>query len=282
MINVWAWPLGGPTDCRFCGGLGVVSTSNEAYFHLRAFECGDEGCDRYCRGCEAGEVARKRTHCSRCGEEGPQEGPLGLDCADPFYCYACCEDAVLSAVVAKRFLSERWRDLDHDEVVYKWEILPCIRCGKRGLHGDAPEPKCGCKVHHLPEVTGRVYFWEVGGFTKIGFTKRSTSNRLRELSTGSTHQGRLVHEIEGCAADERFLHLYFRTKRVRGEWFDLRLAMHCEQPQQLKRCSFCGGWCPMDGWDHCPASEAAWKKDLERDALESEAISPFRTVELAQ
>lgn len=58
---------------------------------------------------------------------------------------------------------------------------------------------------------------------KIGFTKGNSKKRIKELSTGNPFELELV-----CTFDtkfnmkvERILHRRYKSKKVRGEWFNL-------------------------------------------------------------
>lgn len=76
------------------------------------------------------------------------------------------------------------------------------------------------------ESMGKVYllaeFCDGGGF-KIGITKRSIEQRIKEAQTGNSNEIILVnsYESENYKKIEGMLHRKFGTTRKRGEWFDL-------------------------------------------------------------
>lgn len=237
MISVWKWPLGRPTDCRMCGGLGV---SRCAQF--------DPPESPFCS-CDAGVEANRRTRCCRCGEPACV-GPLGMNVPRPeFYCYGCGMRDALRKRVHKNPAGS-WPEWHHR---YTWELLPCVLCGGSSprdgavCNGPPPSPRCGCTVHHLPEKPGFVYFWRVGGAVKVGYTKREPEKRLRELQTGAAGCGHLIRVEPGCLADERFFHFLFREYQLRGEWF----LVGDDRVDDVQRCQHCDGWCEWDGWEMC-------------------------------
>lgn len=66
-----------------------------------------------------------------------------------------------------------------------------------------------------------IYFAQAGedGPIKIGLTKGSAQDRLRNLQTGSASPLRILGVCDGDAARESSLHDEFRAFRIRGEWF---------------------------------------------------------------
>jgi len=57
---------------------------------------------------------------------------------------------------------------------------------------------------------------------KIGFTSKSIENRLKEFKLVDPSVEYLF-SFAGTLNDEKELHLFFKTKRLRGEWFKLDL-----------------------------------------------------------
>lgn len=62
-----------------------------------------------------------------------------------------------------------------------------------------------------------------GGLHKIGRTKNSAEDRLRQLQTGSGSDLRLVCScaVSDVSKVESVLHRRYADRRVRGEWFEL-------------------------------------------------------------
>jgi hypothetical protein len=60
---------------------------------------------------------------------------------------------------------------------------------------------------------------------KIGFTRGAVEKRLRALQTGSAGQLVIAAVHPGDPDDERFLHHYFRSQRLHGEWFTMSEAL---------------------------------------------------------
>ena len=68
---------------------------------------------------------------------------------------------------------------------------------------------------------GFVYLMQTGvhGYTKIGF---SIKPKAREKTLqGEDPLLHMIFSMDGTMADERNWHLHFKSKRVRGEWFNL-------------------------------------------------------------
>ena len=64
------------------------------------------------------------------------------------------------------------------------------------------------------------------GDCKIGFTGKDPAKRVKQLQTGASEELRLVKSFETSNAFmmERMLHVYFGSKRKKGEWFELDAA----------------------------------------------------------
>ena len=77
-----------------------------------------------------------------------------------------------------------------------------------------------------PARRGFIYVIQCGDLYKIGFSANPDS-RLRELSTGSPHEMRLVMLARGDHSEEWLLHQVLRIRRHRGEWFDLDQSDMC-------------------------------------------------------
>lgn len=58
---------------------------------------------------------------------------------------------------------------------------------------------------------------------KIGFTKRSVENRVKELKTGNANEIKIISVFQSKWAIkiESTLHRLYSSKRVDGEWFEL-------------------------------------------------------------
>jgi hypothetical protein len=72
-----------------------------------------------------------------------------------------------------------------------------------------------------------VYFIqeEITGTVKIGHTKISIMRRLKSLQTANPAKLRLISYIENAGKDvENDLHIQFKSKRIKGEWFSLSFA----------------------------------------------------------
>jgi len=66
---------------------------------------------------------------------------------------------------------------------------------------------------------------EIGGekLHKIGYTKRTIEQRIKEFKTGNASEFYIVDSFESKWGTivEAQLHKIFRDKKVNGEWFDL-------------------------------------------------------------
>lgn len=66
---------------------------------------------------------------------------------------------------------------------------------------------------------------EIGGKKcyKIGYTKRTVEERIREFKTGNASEFEIVSSFSSKWGSkiEAMLHKYYRPKKVNGEWFDL-------------------------------------------------------------
>ena len=58
---------------------------------------------------------------------------------------------------------------------------------------------------------------------KIGYTRRSVEQRIREFKTGNCNELKVIHEFESKWGTkiEATLHRRFKWKKIQGEWFDL-------------------------------------------------------------
>ena len=58
---------------------------------------------------------------------------------------------------------------------------------------------------------------------KIGYTRRSALQRLKEFKTGNCNELKVIHEFESewGTKIEASLHRRFKTKKIDGEWFCL-------------------------------------------------------------
>ena|GEM_PF-5156835 len=66
---------------------------------------------------------------------------------------------------------------------------------------------------------GILYFIECAGLIKIGFSKRSLVQRLKDFKTGNPSKITLCLFQWGTMDDEKDLHKTFASDRVHGEWF---------------------------------------------------------------
>jgi hypothetical protein len=75
-------------------------------------------------------------------------------------------------------------------------------------------------------------------FIKIGTARKSMSNRIKSLQTGSPHVLELIFAKNGGLKEERILHEKLKAHRVNGEWFrwnaeTMRLLGLKENPKTL-------------------------------------------------
>lgn len=58
---------------------------------------------------------------------------------------------------------------------------------------------------------------------KIGYTRRSIEQRIKEFKTGNASDFQIIESFNSKWASkiERYLHKYFSHKNVGGEWFSL-------------------------------------------------------------
>jgi hypothetical protein len=58
---------------------------------------------------------------------------------------------------------------------------------------------------------------------KIGYTKRTVADRIKEFKTGNASEFsiELTFESTWCTKIEAALHKQFRSKKINGEWFHL-------------------------------------------------------------
>jgi hypothetical protein len=58
---------------------------------------------------------------------------------------------------------------------------------------------------------------------KIGYTKRKVEERIREFKTGNTAVFSIIEVFNSKWGTkiESHLHKYFKSSKIRGEWFDL-------------------------------------------------------------
>lgn len=70
---------------------------------------------------------------------------------------------------------------------------------------------------------GKVYLLQAGDLFKIGITRGSVKNRIKQLSTGNPINITIVSTYESDKASkvESVLHNTFKSKKVKGEWFKL-------------------------------------------------------------
>ena len=75
-------------------------------------------------------------------------------------------------------------------------------------------------------MIGTVYFIQAGndGPVKIGFTSDVEKRRV-QLQIGCPHPLKVIREVDGDLAVERAFHDRFRSRRIRGEWFQFDAAM---------------------------------------------------------
>jgi len=68
-----------------------------------------------------------------------------------------------------------------------------------------------------------IYYLNSVGTThiKIGYTKKSPSNRLKELQTGSSFSLQLLASERGDMTYEKLLHKKFNGTHILLEWFDV-------------------------------------------------------------
>jgi hypothetical protein len=63
----------------------------------------------------------------------------------------------------------------------------------------------------------------IGRYVKLGLTKRTVADRIREHQTGNPRKevSEYDHHMELMHYAENFLHHYFAYNRIAGEWFDM-------------------------------------------------------------
>lgn len=69
----------------------------------------------------------------------------------------------------------------------------------------------------------KVYLIKSGDRYKIGYTRKSIEQRIKQMKTGNSHDLNLVTYFEskwGTKIEAR-LHRKFRNKKISGEWFEL-------------------------------------------------------------
>lgn len=76
---------------------------------------------------------------------------------------------------------------------------------------------------HKLDEPGCVYLVSDGEFTKIGATSYAVSKRLNELQVGNAKPLTLIgwYEVQNKISTEAHLHDRYKSKNVRGEWFNL-------------------------------------------------------------
>lgn len=57
------------------------------------------------------------------------------------------------------------------------------------------------------------------GYLKIGYSKSSIENRLKQLQTGCPYLLKLVAQMKGSPAKEKYFHGNLKAHHIRGEWF---------------------------------------------------------------
>lgn len=89
----------------------------------------------------------------------------------------------------------------------------------------------------LRERVGLIYFLRAGdeGPVKIGYVEHDLDKRIRHLQSGHYEKLELLRVIPGTMVDEGRFHLYFRERRIRGEWFrfdqTMLSLMICDLPR---------------------------------------------------
>lgn len=71
---------------------------------------------------------------------------------------------------------------------------------------------------------------ESSSFFKIGFTSNSIKARINQIQTGCPLYLHVVAAGIGTKADEQFLHNEFKSRRLKGEWFDF-----FKEPEAFRR-----------------------------------------------
>lgn len=58
---------------------------------------------------------------------------------------------------------------------------------------------------------------------KIGYTKRPVEERIKEFKTGNSNDLEIISIFESkwAVKIESYLHRLFKSKRIKGEWFNL-------------------------------------------------------------
>lgn len=70
----------------------------------------------------------------------------------------------------------------------------------------------------FPLDRGYVYFFKVGGFVKIGFSKKPL-HRIADLHVGQSTAADLMVAVKGSRMDEKGLHRALEGFHSSGEWF---------------------------------------------------------------
>lgn len=84
----------------------------------------------------------------------------------------------------------------------------------------------------------RIYLIMNGeGLCKIGYTRRSINNRIKELQTGSPTDLQAIHVYETDLAQklEPIIHRFYGSYRMVGEWFNLPPEEINNFPEMVKR-----------------------------------------------
>lgn len=111
------------------------------------------------------------------------------------------------------------REFPSDEQYDAWieDSTQRYREEQRQKFNNAPKRTSTTKATHV----GHVYLMHdtVRGFHKIGF---ATDPKFREKTLQAEVPSIVtIHSFEGTMLDEEALHIRFRKKRLRGEWFQL-------------------------------------------------------------
>lgn len=123
------------------------------------------------------------------------------------------------ACVSKMTEPEK-RQADADTLMRSESSAEAYRCMKFAVMRKSAWPTWRIEAGTSP-LSGCVYFIHDGTLTKVGYTRRAASERMRQLQTGSGRNLVLIGFLPGGRATEKLLHQRFAERRQYGEWFDL-------------------------------------------------------------
>ena len=69
----------------------------------------------------------------------------------------------------------------------------------------------------------KVYLLECGDKHKIGYTRKTIDERIKQMKTGNSEEFKILgtYESKWATKIESHLHRKYKNKRISGEWFQL-------------------------------------------------------------